>query len=450
MEFTYKGMIRYGYGFENPNHAAALIAMLLPILWTIRADASRRIIKYPVLGIELVLYVALFYTYSRAGVVALVFSGIFFCLSRKIFIHRKPFSLPRGANLYLSGAALLVIATGLVYSGFASRLIKTFTSPDRAITNRFSLWSKGLGMLHDMPDGVGTGLSGQIYTLFYLPPDSYLGYRTMVNSFLTFAVEQGVLVSAVVFGVMLAIVGITFFIISKSIALKNITICALTVIVSGTVSGLLSTCFDISLCFSDTNNILQYLLLGIWLAGFISCIVCIVVNRRDCEVLSLKLGGIAGLMLMISVSGCYMLSPGASAVGISSPKKGIVVINPKKSGENCLILPDFNRDNLKEQIYTIIRHYPDKQLAIIIDRHVNLKFSREALNAKEILLYGSSTTGMLCDLPEDKKIIIFNPDMPARTAVPPERIAGIYLNSYDEHGVNFLWEKLASKKIKYY
>ncbi|MBN2641492.1 MAG: O-antigen ligase family protein [Victivallales bacterium] len=450
MEFTYKGMIRYGYGFDNPNHAAALITMLLPVLWTIRADASRRLIKYPVLGMELVLYVALFYTYSRAGVLALMFAGVFFCLSRRIFIKHKAFSLPRGANLYMSGATLLVIATGLVYSGLASRLIKTFTSPDRAITNRFSLWSKGVKMLNDIPDGVGTGLSGQIYTLFYLPPDCYLSYRTMVNSFLTFAVEQGVLVSAVVFGVMLAIIGTALLFICKNIALKNIIICALTVIVSGTVSGLLSTCFDISLCFSGTNNILQYLLLGIWLAGFITSIVCIVVNRRDCEVLSLKLGGIAGLMLMISVSGCYMLSPGASAVGISSPEKGIVVINPENPGASGLILPDFNLDNLKEQIHTIIRHYPDKQLAIVIDRHVNLKFSREALNAKEILLYGSSTTGMLCDLPEDKKIIIFNPDLPARTAIPPERIAGIYLNSYDEHGVNFLWEKLASETIKYY
>ena len=33
MEFTYDGMVRWGFGFYNPNHAAALFAALLPFLW---------------------------------------------------------------------------------------------------------------------------------------------------------------------------------------------------------------------------------------------------------------------------------------------------------------------------------------------------------------------------------------------------------------------------------
>ena len=33
MEFTCDGMVRMGYGFYNPNHAAALICALLPFLW---------------------------------------------------------------------------------------------------------------------------------------------------------------------------------------------------------------------------------------------------------------------------------------------------------------------------------------------------------------------------------------------------------------------------------
>ena len=33
MEFTYDGIVRQGFGFYNPNHAAALICALLPFCW---------------------------------------------------------------------------------------------------------------------------------------------------------------------------------------------------------------------------------------------------------------------------------------------------------------------------------------------------------------------------------------------------------------------------------
>ena len=33
MEFTYDGLVRHAFGFQNPNHAAALFCLLLPWLW---------------------------------------------------------------------------------------------------------------------------------------------------------------------------------------------------------------------------------------------------------------------------------------------------------------------------------------------------------------------------------------------------------------------------------
>jgi hypothetical protein len=33
MEFTYHGLVRYGFGFSNPNHAATLFAMVLSFFW---------------------------------------------------------------------------------------------------------------------------------------------------------------------------------------------------------------------------------------------------------------------------------------------------------------------------------------------------------------------------------------------------------------------------------
>ena len=40
MEFTYDGFVRWGFGFHNPNHAAAAICALLPFVWGfVRAEA---------------------------------------------------------------------------------------------------------------------------------------------------------------------------------------------------------------------------------------------------------------------------------------------------------------------------------------------------------------------------------------------------------------------------
>ena len=33
MEFTYEGLVRWGFGFHNPNHAAAAICAVLPFVW---------------------------------------------------------------------------------------------------------------------------------------------------------------------------------------------------------------------------------------------------------------------------------------------------------------------------------------------------------------------------------------------------------------------------------
>ena len=38
MEFTYDGFVRWGFGFHNPNHAAAAICALLPFVWGFAAQ----------------------------------------------------------------------------------------------------------------------------------------------------------------------------------------------------------------------------------------------------------------------------------------------------------------------------------------------------------------------------------------------------------------------------
>ena len=65
---------------------------------------------------------------------------------------------------------------------------------DGSVDHRLALWSGGLRMIAENPFGVGTGNSGQMYMQWYEPLDLTAPYRTMVNSFLTYLDEQGLLV----------------------------------------------------------------------------------------------------------------------------------------------------------------------------------------------------------------------------------------------------------------
>lgn len=47
MEFTYDGMVRYGFGFYNPNHAAALICAVMPFLWGWKRFQPARLVPLP-------------------------------------------------------------------------------------------------------------------------------------------------------------------------------------------------------------------------------------------------------------------------------------------------------------------------------------------------------------------------------------------------------------------
>ncbi|MEI8248410.1 MAG: hypothetical protein WCI51_21450, partial [Lentisphaerota bacterium] len=78
MEFTYHGMIRYGFGFFNPNHAAALITCLLPFCWSIRLLLKNKAAVYPAVAAEILLYLALIFTYSRTGFIAVLVEGLIF------------------------------------------------------------------------------------------------------------------------------------------------------------------------------------------------------------------------------------------------------------------------------------------------------------------------------------------------------------------------------------
>lgn len=244
MEFTYDGMVRYAFGFQNPNHAAALFCLLLPLLWAAMI-VRRSVAAWVTLGAmtaSLLLMLAL--TYSRTGMLVMLGELVLFaCLCRRES-RRNFFTLPSGRRHIGSWvgvtAIVLIFAVASVIFGATERLIGWIANPDRAFTNRFVIWRGGLSLFAANPFGVGQGNSGLLFTSCMAPDESGIVVRTMVNSFLTVLVEYGAGWGLVTFGIL------TFAVVSGWFGRRGgmARVAALTALIGGVVSATLSTCFD--------------------------------------------------------------------------------------------------------------------------------------------------------------------------------------------------------------
>ena len=167
MEFTFDGIVQQGFGFYNPNHAAALICALFPFLWGWK--------KYAWIGwmITFLLTIPLVMTYSRTGVLVLAFElAAYFILSKT-----KNWKL---IAAIVSGILLILIVGG-IFGRFAL---------DKAVTNRPEIWLAGLKLYAVNPLGVGLSNSGMVVSNFMLED---IQCRTLVNSHLTLLVEFGII-----------------------------------------------------------------------------------------------------------------------------------------------------------------------------------------------------------------------------------------------------------------
>ena len=247
MEFTYDGLVRYGFGFYNPNHAAALICAILPFVWIL--FLSENFYKKLFGGIlSTVLLVALVFTYSRSGILVATLEAIFFIL----FYGRKYWKIFVGL-----GVGLLIV---LFVSGGFGRL--TF---DTSASNRLLIWANGLYLFLANPLGVGLGNSGEITSAFLLQDD--INCRTLINSHLTLLCEFGFIIGAVWFAIIFTAVknGIS----AKTSKLKFATLnsfCGLL------ISSSLSTVFDWEVLLNpskfthltEVNLVCSYLLFGVF------------------------------------------------------------------------------------------------------------------------------------------------------------------------------------------
>lgn len=174
MEFTYNDLVRAGFGFYNPNHAAALICALFPLVWHWWRSGRNPWAHAGLITVNVLLLAALVMTCSRTGMVLLLAEVIYYF---KLYHFRR-------------WLLVLGVAAALLLSLYCYGSLERFVF-DRALGNRFYIYLAGVKIFAANPGGVGWGNSG--LAAAWLLSDQHIVCRTLVNSHLTLLVESGIL-----------------------------------------------------------------------------------------------------------------------------------------------------------------------------------------------------------------------------------------------------------------
>ena len=195
MEFVAGDLVRMGFGFFNPNHAAAAICALFPFCWGWRGRwhwAGRLV------GVALCAMLAM--TYSRTGMLVLVCEIVALLLDHKTLSSGMIGRVERVETCRTSTCSTWLnkmqgrggLATAVAVAAIALWWMWPRLALDGAVMNRPKIWLAGLRLFAVNPFGVGFGNSGEIASALMLPDGIMV--RTLVNSHLTLLVEMGVFV----------------------------------------------------------------------------------------------------------------------------------------------------------------------------------------------------------------------------------------------------------------
>ena len=184
MEFVAVDVVRMGFGFFNPNHAAAAICALFPFCWGWRG-------RWRWVGrlIGAALCVMLAMTYSRTGFVVLVIEAAVLWWRGALGLAHPTSVRGRRWNAV---PTIWGIILAVCSACFAAWWMWPRMALDGAILNRPKIWLAGLRLFAANPMGVGFGKSGEIASAFMLPDG--ITVRTLVNSHLTLLAEMGAFV----------------------------------------------------------------------------------------------------------------------------------------------------------------------------------------------------------------------------------------------------------------
>jgi hypothetical protein len=197
VEYYYGETLRWSFGFDNPNKAAVLFACAVPLIWWLWQASWRihpRWARLPALVVAATLLVGAWFclimTFSRGGLVATA-AALLYQTGAAAWLGRKSAAAwPIAARVWVSVLLAGGLLGGTLWNGLGSRSVEALGN-DASVGNRIELWGSALQMAVDNPRGFGSGKSGEQYMQWYQPLDRQQGYRTMVNSYLTFLVELG-------------------------------------------------------------------------------------------------------------------------------------------------------------------------------------------------------------------------------------------------------------------
>jgi hypothetical protein len=173
------GLWRMDWGFGNPNKTATLIALIMIAVWIL--GYVRKWGFWAALTLFTGFGICLILTQSRGGLVGAIVGGLIV-----LAWALRPFPFWRFLAVIVACAVLAIFA--LVINA-ESRYVKGLSGKDQSVENRLLIWKQVLSMIHDAPNGWGLGKSGEAYMQWYQPVSRGEGYRTLVNSHLTWLTE---------------------------------------------------------------------------------------------------------------------------------------------------------------------------------------------------------------------------------------------------------------------
>ena len=471
MEFTYEGLVRYGYGFSNPNHAAALITMLLPFLWALRIYFKNIFLKSAVFCFECALYIALVFTYSRTGffvalaIAALFWGSKYFFIDRMIKKHIKLKTLLSKRTLGVLAVLIIIVALAISFKA-SERYFGWMTKPEKSVTNRFLIWKGAAQIIADNPQGVGAERSGFLFTRLYCPPESHIVCRTMINSFLTFAAEQGLWASLLllIFLFTAVFLGILCFIDMKEPKNKRgFILCLLSSIFAGGLSGIMSTCFDLNVSLkllpltqiTELNVYMQSILLIVWCLLPFLLIITVMdslnwKNIARCGALALLLS--ASVITAVYSAGKYFKTPVQCEITRQAGTSFITIKNAD-SYSSLLFVPDEDTLDFKESLSWLKQNYPDYNYKIPLAELTKKKFISPE---NTVVLCGKNS--FWSEKITSRNVCLLLPDSILNHL--SSNVKTVFLPKFDNSGHNAAWREMVKSakhtdsdykcKIKFY